>query len=705
MKKHVLLASMLMVGVGVYAQNGKIRPTNARPVNMAEREVKKLSFNEENASKTNGQRHSAVRPSNLRNKSNGNVPHIATVSATRFSGSQNAYGVLTSNQKPLQYNSDIDIVTFVHRKSQYFTTAPANNSGSIITSWSLNRGTTWDSTCIWADGTNLARYPQGGIYNPPGNTNVNNVYFVGTGPVTNGSNWIGNWYASKSYTASVGGNNTALSAPNTTFIPSVFNTVQKADMVRNHFTYTNDGYVRAAGPIVNDINATTNLAYSPRGMMIMKGTFNAGSFIWSGDSLIYPVVYSSANGNALLSTPYMAWDNSGTIGYAVMLGVRQGATGAMQGIQPIVYKTTNSGTTWTLIPPFDFTTLDEVYKRLPLATNGYTDAIPFFSSGEGVDVTVDNLGRLHLVATVVSAYSNHPDSLFYTYAFNSGGGCGAQNYNFYYGSTTFHPTIMDFVLNGNNTWNGILVDSMATEGTSGGNNTCSQWDGAGLDVDARIQVSRNDVGDKIFYSWTETDTTVTGHHFNVYPDLYMKGYDVSTDKVTAKTLVIGTSATTPTVAQSGIFFHYMSTRAINVGGGTYEIPFTFSGDPTFGGTSPVDHYYVSGAQFTMTDFSTPSTPLSSKNNSGSISKNNTINASVYPNPTNATTQLVVNLDKASDIHVEIMNTLGQVINKMDIKGNAGQHVINVDLSNENAGVYFYSITTNVGKANGKIVKE
>jgi hypothetical protein len=63
------------------------------------------------------------------------------------------------------------------------------------------------------------------------------------------------------------------------------------------------------------------------------------------------------------------------------------------------------------------------------------------------------------------------------------------------------------------------------------------------------------------------------------------------------------------------------------------------------------------------------------------------------------------LDKASDIHVEIMNTLGQVINKMEIKGNAGQHVINVDLSNENAGVYFYSITTNVGKANGKIVKE
>lgn len=700
MKKHVLLASMLVVGVGVYAQNGKIRPTNARPVNMAEREAKKIFMSEENAPKTNGQRHSSVRPNNLRNKSNSNVPHIATVSATRFSGSMNAYGLLTSNQKPLQYNSDIDIVTFVHRKSLFFNTAPASNSGAIVTSWSLNRGLSWDSTCIWADGTNLGRYPQGGIYNPPGNTNVNNIYFVGTGPVTDGSGWQGNWYASKSYTASVGGNNTALPSPNTQFMPHPYQGSNQV-FVRNHFTYTTDGVVRAIGTIMDDL---TNLD-GVRGAAIMRGNFNAGSFNWTLDSLIFSAELQGNGQKALLFTPYMAWNNDGTIGYVVMLGVHQGATGTMRGVQPIVYKTTNSGASWTLIPPFDFTTLEEVDKRLPIATGSYTYAIPFFSPGEGVDVIVDGMGRLHLVATVVSAYSDHPDSLFYTYAFNSGGGCGTQNYGFYYGSTTYHPTIMDFVLENNNSWNGILVDSMATEGTRGGDNSCSQWDAAGLDIDARIQVSRTDAGDKIFYSWTETDTTITGHHFNVYPELYMKGYDIYSDKVTPKTLVIGTSVSTPTVAQSGIFWHYMSPRSINVGGGTYEIPFTFSGDPTFGGTTPVDHYYVSGAQFTMTDFSTPATPLSSKNTTGSISKNNTIYASAYPNPTNATTQLVVNLDKASDIHVEIMNTLGQVINKMDIKGDAGQHVINVDLSNENAGVYFYSISTNIGKANGKIVKQ
>jgi hypothetical protein len=52
-----------------------------------------------------------------------------------------------------------------------------------------------------------------------------------------------------------------------------------------------------------------------------------------------------------------------------------------------------------------------------------------------------------------------------------------------------------------------------------------------------------------------------------------------------------------------------------------------------------------------------------------------------------------------------MNTLGKVINTMTITGGAGQHVINVDLSNENAGVYFYNITTDFGKTSGKIIKQ
>lgn len=699
MKKNVLLASVLIAGAGVFAQNGRIAPKNAVPVNAAERELKKLNVQEPTHVNQTRIIHASPSPKNQRNGS-GNQ-QIAVVTAQRFSGSMNAYGLLVSQQRVLDYNSDIDIVTFAHRKSPFFTTNPASNSGSIVFSWSLNKGTTWDSSCVWADGTNFGRYPQGGMYNPPGNTNVNNIHFVATGPVVT-TQWEGAYFASKSYTDAVGGNPTALPSPYMQYYThNSFGTM--VCMPRYFFTYTKDGMVRVAGSLVDDCNATTNLAYNPRGATIFKGNYSAGSFTWSADSLKPPVYYSSANGNALFSMPIMAWNDNGDIGYVVLIGARNGATGTQKGMQPLVYKTTNYGATWTLIPGFDFTTLPEVNKRLPVATGTYSYAVPFFNTGEGMAATVDAMGRLHLVGTVVSAYSDNVDSLFYTYAFNSGGGCGTQNYSFWYGSTTTHPTIMDFVLEANNTWNGIVVDSMATEGTSGTSNTCSQWSTASLDIDARIQVSRTNAGDKIFYSWTEGDTTVTGNHFNIYPNLYAKGYDIYGGTVTNRMMVIGTAAASPTVAGFGIFWHYMSPHVINVGGGVYEIPFTFSGDPTFGGTSPVDHYYLQGFQYTNTDFTNPALPLSS-GNASSIAKNN-LNVSIYPNPTNNISNLVVNLDKASDIKVEVTNALGQEINTMTIKGEAGQHVISLDLSNENAGVYFYNITTNSGKTSGKIIKQ
>ncbi|HPQ07874.1 MAG TPA: T9SS type A sorting domain-containing protein [Bacteroidia bacterium] len=697
MKTHLLFVTVLFVSTLAFAQNSKIKPQNAAPINVAEKVKKLYSLNENSFTPQRINNNHQ-----LQNQKNGTNPNVTVVSANRFSGSMNVYGLLTTQQKPLQYNKDVDIVTFAHRVSPFFTTSPVSNSGSIVFSWSLNHGNTWDSSCVWADATYLGRYPQGGIYNPPGNTNVNNIHFVATGPALDASSgqWAGGFFASKSYTDAVGGNPNALPSPNMQFY-STNSLGTKVSMPRNYFTYTNDGIVRVTDEYYHPINQTV------RGMIIFKGTYSSGSFVWSADSLAFTplVVNSSVNGPALFYVPFMAWDNSGTIGYAVMIGTRTGQSGTPKnGMQPIVYKTTNSGATWTLVPPFDFTTLYQLDTRLLFSTGSYTYAIPFFNPNEGMDVTVDALGRLHLVCTVVSAYSDQIDSLFYTYAFNSGGGCGAQNYSFYYGSTLHHPVIYDFILQNNNTWNGIIVDSMATEGTSGIDNTCSQWYASSLDINARIQVSRNDAGDKIFYSWTETDTTTTWHHFNVYPDLYAKGYDIFTNLVTSKTMVIGTSAPSPTVAGSGIFWHYMSPRIIDVGGGVYEIPLTFSGDPTFTGTNPVDHYYISGFQFSNADFLYPAKLLFVSTNY--FEKNKTISSNVYPNPTNNKTQIEFNLNSISDIKVEITNGLGQAINTMNItNGQAGTHIVEVDLSDENAGVYFYTITTNSGKLSGKIVKQ
>lgn len=716
MKKNVLLAAVLAASTGMYAQSGlsqKMGGKKLKSTVLAPQDTKQhlIPENSNTSSGTNPVNHSA--PKNSGQKSGIETPKIASVSYQRFTGSRNIFTALNSTTKPLSYNSDLDLVSFVHRVSPYFTVVPNDNSGAIVVSWSLNKGVSWDSSCIYTSGTDFGRYPQGGVWNPPGNTNVNNSYFIANGPTVAGSNWTTNYFASKSYTDCVGGNNTAASGPASQNLPiAYFSNGREVWFIRNSFTTTNDGKIRMVGTLAD---AGWNNSY---GAAILTAVFNAGQFNLSIDTLNFPVTTDGSGATNLLGIdPIMAWDNSGNVGYVIMFGDRLGATQNNQkGFQPIVYKTTNGGTTWSLIPPFAFSSFPQVYVRIFNNVNGDTSLVAcFIPTYEGYDATVDANGDLHLVTTIYSASSVHPDSIgsIWLPPSNPPQSCdGSRGYYYYYGDPLGHPTIFDFVLkNSSNTWSGtdgIVVATMTSERTFT-SNTCSSWSSNRLTTNARIQVSRNDAGNIIFYSWTMSDTSVNGHHFNIYPDLYMKAYNINTKKTTPNMLVIGpsTNPSDPRL-QSGAFYHFMSTRAINTGGGAYEMPFTVSYDPTHGGNpATVDHFYISGAQVTNADFTINAIPLnqdpflSVKNNEQSIN----IGVKTYPNPTNDFTQLVVNLDKASDIKVEITNALGQVINSMTIKGEAGQHIINVDLSNENAGVYFYSITTNVGKANGKIVKE
>lgn len=118
---------------------------------------------------------------------------INVVTASKFTGSMNAFSYLVSQSKSLCYNAGVNAVTFIARKSPYYVASSNSNSGAIVASIAVqNLGTSWDSTVIWTSAANLGRYPQGGIYNPLGNTNKNSAYVVGMGPITGGAGWLGN---------------------------------------------------------------------------------------------------------------------------------------------------------------------------------------------------------------------------------------------------------------------------------------------------------------------------------------------------------------------------------------------------------------------------------------------------------------------------------------------------------------------------------
>lgn len=629
------------------------------------------------------------------------VSNIQLVTATKFTSSMNAFGFLISESKPLQYNPGVNAVTFIHRKSPTYVASSNSNSGTIVGMISTNNGTSWDSTCIWANATNLARYPQGGIYNPLGNTNKNSAYIIGTGPITGGSGWLGNWYASKSLS---GVGNTTPGADQQAHL-SAIPTIKKHDMSRYAFTSIDGGTVRSMATIVNDINATTFPAYGMRGAAMVKGTFNAGAFVWSVDSFM-PCVMQRADGSKYLNDiPLQAWSENGTIGYIALLGVRCGVGPCQKSYQPIVYKTTNSGASWSLLPAGLFNNWPLIRRLVGINTNS-NSIVPYFSTKEGWDATVDVNGDLHLASTIVGAYSSHNDSLDYTYAY------GLEQYS--YKSANFGwPYIYDYKTKAIGGWEVMIVDSMYTEGPSGtlgepGYSSNPWTDGAGakLDYNARIQMSRTVDGKKILYSWSESDTSLLGLKWNVYPDIMMRGCDMSIIKVTPTYNITGGVGPVDAIS----YFHYMSNKAIGSSSACVDVPFTcVTSTSGSDGSQPASLYYLKGAQFCPTSFNLTSIYVggSAVGCSTSVQESSFQNAALlaYPNPSNGNLNLSFESSDQKPVEIKLVDVTGKVVKISRIYPQSGLNLINLDLSNYSAGIYLLSLSSESIFMAKKIIKE
>lgn len=686
MNKPLLLGSALLVAISAYPQNGRLsKPSGVLDFKSKQEQTENIS---QQSSTVTG----PVRK--LKSFDNTNAK-VSAISAARFTGSMNMFSYLVSQSKTLCYTPGVNIVSFIARKSPYYTASSNSNSGAIVASISTNAGATWDSTCIWTNATNLARYPQGGVYNPAGNTNKNSAYVVGMGPYTAGG-WDGNWYASK--TLNGAGNNTPGADQQTMSYSAP--TLKKHYMSRYSFTSIEGGLVRSMAMVINDPAATTNLAFGLRGALMAKGQFNAGAFVWSVDTFI-PATTMNTGGWKNLSGggPLAAWSESGQIGYVVLLGSRATETlsatrvSKTGGYQPIVYKTTNSGVSWSLLPAEDFSNYakfrglnDRLY---PISTNT-TLLIPNFTNNEGNDVTVDVNGNLHFVTNLSGHYSNHVDSLGYRYVF------GTEQYS--YGSGPFdYPVIYDFYTSSTGGWNYHMVDSFYSEGpgttpgTDPGANYNPWANGADkVAYDARIQVSRSIDGKKIIYSWSETDTSIGGTKWNIYPDIMMRGYDVTIDKVTPTSNVTGgLTATSPDILSGAAYFHYMSNKAIGSSTACIEMPFTCEMSGTLDGLQAVNSYYIKGADLCPASFTVnPMRPTGIN----AVSKND-VNVQVinFPNPATESTTIVVGLKDAVAFEIAIYNAVGQVIDTYKVNGQAGNNQINIDLSSYAKGVYLYNV--------------
>lgn len=658
MKKPFLLICTTLLMFNSFAQNSftaQISPQKLAP---------KLNLNKQLDGNASG--------INLSLPNNQSIPHEnqtrASVTKIKFATSWNLYTALVSESQCLTGDYDLNLISFTHRQCFSYP----GISGLIQTSFSTDGGSTWDtSLIIQNDTTHYTRYPSGGIYNPAGNTNVDNAFAVIAGPITDNSSWIASYFGS----SQLNGTNNDLQ-----FEINGQTGVYYQHMPRYSFTVTPQAKAFVMGADYDFNSTATIIPFN--GMVLNTGSFNSlnNNFDWNRQHISVPLARDPIDNSQWWSTfGNIAFNNDGMIGYIVQIG-RDSADDFLAPM-PIIWKTTDGGSVWVKQPGFDFSGITAVQPFLTATNDGVTKR-PYFITQNGIDAAVDYQNNLHIVCQVLSSSSNDADSLGYIWSDSLNNG-------------TVRSDMFDFYMDATqpNGWNAFLIDSIQVMPVyaSGSNWTSST---GGIGEDARMQMSMDQSREKIFYIWQETDFNVDIN--NYYPDVVGRGLDMVTG---VPTYVKNFTAGTPYAADN--HWIYVGDKSFSDGTGGFNIPVTTttSADGSNNGEHEVLHYFLKGVNFEATDFGSDGVNSSVLNKNIKVSQN-------MPNPASDITTFYLTLPTPSMAKVEIANILGQVIYSVPTKQyNTGLNTITIPCKKFAKGIYFYTVEINGEKITNKMIVE
>jgi hypothetical protein len=633
MKKLLLLSIVILVGYCGFAQKASLKA----PYNMHKAMMKQSKMDVDPTIFT---------PSALPSKTlKKGVTDIVKVPVT---SSFNIYGGLYQEQTCLTYNKDLNLIMHTSRANPPVIGAV---SGDIVTSISEDNGTSFTKIIALGNG-NSHRYPAGVISNPvAGNTDVNNAYSVVTGPRTDGSSWVFEFYSSVKFDG------------------TGINTLYRPNTSGNEFVITD-------GLTATDDNAVhvSSLEYVVGGTAyrgdVSKGVFNSGtnSFDWSYQDII-PDIHQASDGTYDFTTrSNMAWSQDGMVGYYFITAV-DNRPSELGSYAPIIYKTIDAGETWNEMDFVNYTN-NPVISPYILSTTDPTITNPFFVESDGV-VDADN--ELHLFVRCIGAYSTDPDSLGYTWTVGGNAEKGAL----------FH------ISTSGDQWDVQFVDTLMTSAPS------AEQTGYGVGTlaeafDMRLQASRTTDGTKVFCTWVDTDPVTFGTELNLNPDVWAWGQDLTTGVYTEPR-----NMTELSDVWGECYYSYTSPTIKDNVDGIYEIPVTVTDIHTTNDPGlPVYHSYVQGIQFTDADFVGISNITA---NGMTVSQN-------IPNPFTGTTKIQVNLEKTSDLSLVVYNLTGQKVYELNNGSSpAGMQTLTINGSNLKSGVYFYTVTAGENKITKKMV--
>ncbi|MBS4055973.1 MAG: T9SS type A sorting domain-containing protein [Bacteroidales bacterium] len=651
MKKSLLLLFALGIGLVAFAQNPK--------ADLKMMPAKANKYAQEPAAEKR-----VMPPSSVAVTSPAQSPmNTNVVTQIPIGQSGNAFGFFVdSRTASVWVDNSMNTVAFTHR----LATPSSSYVGYDI---SKDGGTTWELNNINYDptvaGFSNARYPQGGIYNPAGNTNPDNAYHTYLAPALDGSqgtagSWGGIVWGAKAF------------APGATAAQNILATTDEYRwLLPDAFTITQPGTAWFIDEEVSwDGAASTYLG----NLNIGKGTFNEATEDFDYEYFKYPLDVNAADG---INDIEIAFAPDGQTGYICVL-TNLVETLPFTSYHPVFLKTTDGGETWSDPIEVQLGGVDGLEAVKNFITDEYLaayfdpnpvpprDEIAYYI-GYHHDLSVDAWGNPHISGDVMIA-----DLEAGTIATGAG----------FFGM--FHIWSPD----GGTTWNAFKLGDPLQFGAefTGGGSTVSQYN--------RPQVATTTDGSIVFFSWLDSDIEEATD--NSRPNIYFRDfipYEGEGGTHGAEVVNVTLFSAAMWTANWGTMPCYVFSK--DLGENTIEctIPFVYQKMDNYDPSLPTQFYYIPDFKQTYTI-------------SGIGDKRNTI-ASVsqnYPNPFSSETNINVNLVKGGNIGLEVFNMTGQKVFETSTGYHpAGTVTLKMNAEGLTSGIYFYTVSAGGEKITRKML--
>jgi len=689
MKKAILLLFVAGCYSWANGQNtANTQPQNSGSTIVSEKAVRAIGLNPSFKYASESHTSSAkFDPSQLPSKhSTSRIAQTQGITLTTFGSCFNLYGVIDATCTQVSANPDLGLIQITHRED-------ANkpwHTGAYEASYSTDMGNTWhNNVVIFRMDSN--RYPNGVILNPAGNTVDSLAYAVMVGPHTNGTDWDTTAFGSVQL-SKTGLNPNLQNIKDFPHQPHPFSSP-------TFLTACDDSTFHAIAPSYSLNTAGATQAFY--GVQLDNGTWSSttNSVTWTQPVLkphflSWSGAVTEVDTDAEVTGMTSAWSQNGDTGYVVFFGNLDSVNGPINynfvSLQPIVYRTVNSGGSWAMMPLHNFIN-DSILTQFLTPTLDSPDIkLPFWNifgdgvhAGHDVDATVDAYGNLHIFGAIESGAIANPDSSGETFASRL--------------ITTMY--IFDVHTTSAGGWQSIFLDSLSApfgnEINPGGfSGNMTPWnDEGGVTEGARIQASRSKDGTRVFCTWIDDHQ---GDSVVQFPDISSIGINVVTNKMTSPVQFTNTTDN---------YFLQVSDLALPTtctGGNFWNIPAMIIANQVTpnSGANPINLISVQGVGFCDADFTVPipTHPLPKTTGINELVNANNVPFSVsqnFPNPFNKQTSFNVMLAANSTVSVDVYDVVGQKVYSVSPEMmEPGTHLVTINVASLNSGVYFYRVTAN-----------